>query len=71
MTSLIRFVVPSSTPFISESSVASAGSSAVQRPRLSRSDWDGTASTTMSAPVSASSASAVARTASGSRMPGR
>ena len=43
----------------------------LERSQLFRSDCDGTAMTTMSAPFSASSASAVASTASGSRMPGR
>jgi hypothetical protein len=71
MTSLIRFVVPSSMPFISDSSVASEGSSGAQPVRFSRSDWDGTARTTMAASSSASAGSAVARTASGSRTPGR
>ena len=36
-----------------------------------RGDWDGTASTTISAPASASAASVVARTPSGSSTPGR
>jgi hypothetical protein len=71
MTSLIRLVVPSSMPFISDSRLASPGSNGAQPVRLSRSDWDGTARTTTSASSSASPGSAVARTAAGSRTPGR
>jgi hypothetical protein len=71
ITSLIRLVVPSSMPFISDSRVASSGRNGVQRLRFSRSDWDGTARTTIAAPSSACSASVVATTADGSWMPGR
>ena len=71
MTSLMRLSVPSSTPFISESRTASAGSSAVHAVRLSRSVWEGTASTTSSAPSAASPGSGVARTPPGSSTPGR
>ena len=70
MTSLIR-LVPSSMPFISDSSVASDGSSGDQPVRFSRSDCEGTARTTIDASSSASAGSAVARTAAGSRIPGR
>ena len=60
MTSLIRLVVPSSTPFISETTAASAGSSGAQPSRLPRRVCDGTARTTTSAPSRASAASTVA-----------
>ena len=71
ITWLIRLVLPSSIPFISDSSTASSGSSGAHSVRLLRSDWEGTARTTMSAPCSASAGSVVARSPSGSRMPGR
>ena len=69
MTSLIRLVVPSSTPFISETTAAVSGS--VQPLRLARSVWEGTARTTMSAPANASCGSVLARMPSGRRIPGR
>ncbi len=71
ITSLIRFSVPSSTPFISDTSVASGGSTGAHSARFSRSVCDGTASTTTSAPAAASSGSWVAWIAGGSSMPGR
>ena len=71
ITSLIRFSVPSSTPFISDTSTASGASTDAQSSRLARSVCDGTASTTMSAPAAASSGSWVAVICSGSVMPGR
>ena len=71
ITSLIRFRVPSSTPFINETSTASGSMNGAQSVRLSRSVCDGVASTTTSAPWSAFSTSWVAETAGGSWMPGR
>ena len=71
ITSLIRFSVPSSTPFISETSTLLSGSTEAQSSRLARSVCDGTASTTMSAPATAFSGSWVAEICSGSLMPGR
>ncbi len=71
ITSLIRSDVPSSTPFMRLTSTASSGSTATHRPRFSRSDCDGTASTTVSAPDAASAASCVAVTPGGSSTPGR
>ena len=71
ITSLIRLVVPSSTPFISETNTASAGITSVHWPRFSRSFCDGTESTTNSAPAAASSGSGVARTDGGSSIPGK
>ena len=50
ITSLIRFVVPSSTPFMRLTSMASGGSAATQSHRFSRSDCDGIANATSSAP---------------------
>ena len=60
MTSLIRFPVSTSMPFIRLTRIASGASSGVQAARFSRRDWAGTASTTTSAPVSAAAGSAVA-----------
>ena len=71
MTSDISFVVPSSTPFIRETTGASRGSSPAHWARLSRRVWEGTARTTMSAPAAASSGSVVAVTDGGSRSSGR
>ena len=71
MTSLIRLVVPSSTPFISETKTASVGMMSVQWPRFSRSVCEGIDSTTNSAPAAASSGSLVARTVGGSSIPGK
>ena len=71
MTSLMRLVVPSSTPFIKETMAASAGSRSAQTARLARSVCDGTASTTISAPSTASAGSVVAETAWGSTRSGR
>lgn len=71
MTSLIRLAVPSSTPFISETSTVPGCSSPVQSARLARSVCDGTASTVNSASRAASAGSAVARTDAGSSIPGR
>jgi hypothetical protein len=71
ITSLIRFAVPSSIPFIRLTSVASGSIAGAQRARFSRSRWAGSASTTISALSSASAGSAVARSAGGSATPGR
>ena len=71
ITSLIRFVVPSSTPFISETKTASSGIASVQPLRFSRSFCEGTESTTNSAPSAASLGSVVARTEAGSSIPGK
>ena len=54
ITSLIRFSVPSSTPFISETITAASGTHGAQSSRLARNVCDGTASTTTSASASAS-----------------
>ena len=70
MTSLIRLVVPSSMPFISETSSACGSIIETQCARFSRSTCDGMASTTMSAPRSASAASVVADIRAGSSTPG-
>ena len=66
MTSLIRLVVPSSTPFISDTTAAEDGSADPHAVRLARRVCDGTASTTMSAPSAASAGSVVARIVLGS-----
>ena len=71
MTWLIRSPVPSSMPFIRLTSSAPGGSRCCQPARFCRSVWAGTASTTRSAPASASAGSAVARSAAGSETPGR
>ena len=71
ITSDIRRVVPSSTPFMSETIAADDGSADPQTSRLARSVWDGTASTTMSAPAAASNGSVVARMVLGRRSSGR
>ena len=71
ITWLIRLVVPSSMPFISDTSVASGARYGVQSARLPRSVCEGTESTTTSAPSIASAASPVAVTRSGRRIPGR
>ena len=71
MTSDIRLVVPSSTPFMSDTTAADAGSADPHAVRLARSVCDGTASTTMSAPSAASAGSVVARIVLGSRSSGR
>ena len=71
MTSLIRFAVPSSTPFIKLTSVAFGGSNGVQSRRFARSVCEGMASATISAPPSASAASCVAVSRSGSSKPFR
>jgi len=71
MTSLIRRVEPSSTPFIRLTSGADGGSRSRHRTRLARSVCEGTASTTTSAPRSATEGSVVACTACGSSIPGR
>lgn len=70
-TSLIRMVVPSSTPFISDTSTVSGASSAVQSARLARSVCEGMARTVKSASRAASAGSAVARRLRGSSTPGR
>ena len=61
ITSLIRFVVPSSIPFISDATAAVPGMRSAHPARLPRRVCEGTASTTTSAPASASAASVVAR----------
>ena len=71
ITSLIRLVVPSSTPFISETITTLPGMYDAQSTRFSRRVCDGTASTIKSAPESASSGSWVAEIAGGSSIPGR
>ena len=68
---LIRSVVPSSTPFIRLTRIASAASPVARLARLSRRLCDGTASTTNCAPSTASSASEVAVRLGGRVMPGR
>ena len=70
-TSLMRFSVPSSTPFISDTITASGSMWGAHTSRLARSDCDGVASTTVSAPWRAFSTSWVAVTVCGSWMPGR
>src|SRR5262245_13533319 len=73
MTSVIRFPVPSSIPFIRLIRVTSGPIAplATQPARFSRRVWDGSAIATMSAPSSASAVSAVATMLSGSVTPGR
>ncbi len=71
MTSLIRFAVPSSMPFIRLTRTVPGASSGAQAARFSRSVCEGTARNANSAPASASAASVVAVTAPGSVMPGR
>ena len=71
ITSLIRLALPSSMPFIRLTRVARRSTAGAQPPRLSRSVCAGSASTTMSAPASASPGSVVARSAGGSFTPGR
>ena len=71
MTSLIRLSVPSSTPFIRLTSTAPGASEPATAARFSRRLCDGTASTTKSAPATASRASDVADSRSGSTTPGR
>jgi hypothetical protein len=71
ITSLIRFVVPSSMPFIRLTSTVSGGISPAQSPRFARRVCDGTARTTTSDPSSACPGSGVAHTADGSSMSGR
>ena len=71
MTSDIRLVVPSSTPFIRETTAADAGSTEPHAVRLARRVCEGTASTTMSAPSAASAGSVVARMVLGRCSSGR
>ncbi len=71
MTSLMRIVVPSSTPFIRETTGTPAGIASPHWVRLSRRVCEGTASTTTSARSSASPVSTVARTLAGSSSSGR
>ena len=70
ITWLIRSRVPSSTPFISETSTASFSTYGAHSVRFSRSVCDGVASTTRSAPCSAFSTSWVPEIVGGSSMPG-
>jgi hypothetical protein len=70
-TSLIRRVVPSSMPFMSDTRVASGARYDAQSARLPRSVCDGMARTTTSASLMASAAMEVAVTRSGSRTAGR
>ena len=71
ITSLIRLVVPSSTPFIRDTNTASLSTYGRNAGRFSRNDWDGTASTTTSAPAKAFPGSLVAVIVRGSSMPER
>ncbi len=71
MTSLIRFVVPSSMPFISEAMSVSGPIEPPHSARLARRVWAGTASTAMAAPSSASAGSRVAVIVSGRIRSGR
>lgn len=71
MTSLIRLALPSSMPFIRETSTVSAGSSGAHSARLPRRVWEGMARTAKSAPRAASAASEVARMFAGSSTPGK
>ncbi len=71
MTSLIRFAVPSSMPFIRLTSTVCGSISGAQAARFSRSVCEGTASTAKSAPASATEGSVVARTDGGSGTSGR
>jgi hypothetical protein len=70
-TSLIRFVVPSSTPFMRLTRTVLRPSAGETADRFSRRLCEGTASTTKSAPSTASAASEVALRLCGSAMPGR
>ncbi len=70
ITSLIRLRLPSSTPFIRDSSTASGSMYGAHSVRLPRNVCDGVARTTTSAPCSAFSTSWVAETVGGSWMPG-
>ena len=71
ITSLIRISVPSSTPFISETSVAFSGMIGAHAVRFSRRLCDGTVSTTTSASAATCSGSVDALIDGGSSMPGR
>ena len=71
MTSLMRRCDPSSTPFMRLTITADGSIRSPHAPRLVRSVCDGTASTTISAPASASAGSVVARIVSGSSRSGR
>ena len=71
ITSLIRISEPSSTPFMSETSVAFSGSTGAHAVRFSRSDCDGTVSTTTSASAATCSGSVDALIDGASSMPGR
>ena len=69
ITWLIRSPVPSSMPLARLTTTASGG--ICQVARLARNDWEGTASTTKSAPAIASCGSLTARNASGSAIVGK
>jgi hypothetical protein len=69
ITWLIRSPVPCSIPLARLTTTASAGS--CQAYRLARSDWDGTASTTKSAPDMASPGSVTAVNDAGSSSAGK
>jgi hypothetical protein len=71
ITSLIRLALPSSTPFIRLTRVASGGRNRAHAARLARSDWAGTASATTPAPATAAAGSAVALIAAGRATPPR
>ena len=71
ITSLIRISEPSSTPFISETSVAFGGRIGAHAVRFSRRLCDGTVSTTTSASAATCSGSVEALIEGGSSMPGR
>jgi hypothetical protein len=71
ITSLIRIREPSSTPFISDTSVAFCGSTGAHAVRFSRRLCDGTVSTTTSASAATCSGSVDAVIDGGSSMPGR
>ncbi len=71
ITSLIRLHVPSSIPFISETSSVCGRDERRQATRQERSVCAGTASTTRSAPSSAAAGSVVAVSDVGSVIPGR
>ena len=59
-TSLIRSPVPSSMPFMRETATASSARAPLRGSRTLRASWEGTATTTMLAPVTAWARSVVA-----------
>ena len=71
MTSDIRFSVPVSKPLVALTTVVPGPTAAAARRNSALAPWDGTASTTASAPSTASSRDAVGETAAGIGAPGR